>query len=227
MAWRYRTRTSARFEEGTCAVTPECSIVVPLFNEARVLATLHLRLTATLRQLAVPYEIIYVDDGSTDETPSILAELHEGDSAVKVVFLSRRFGHQPALCAGLEAAAGRAIITMDGDLQDPPEVIPELLARWHEGYRVVHTRPRRRHEKALTRAANLLFFRLVGCLRDPSVRLDTGDFALLDRQPLDCLNSLPERTRVIRGLRSWVGFKVTVHGFPVNNVLVSDGGNVR
>jgi len=190
-------------------VKPECSIVVPLCNEQRTLPTLHLRLTSTLRQLAIPYEIIYVDDGSTDETAAIMTELNQEDEAVKGIFLSRNFGHQAALCAGLEAAAGRAVVTIDGDLQDPPELIPELLKKWHQGYQVVYAKRRRRKENPLKKGACYLYYRILRRMSDISIPMDTGDFALMGRQAINHLNNMPERTRFIRGLRSWGGFPQT------------------
>ncbi len=188
-------------------MTAELSVVVPLFNEERILPTLHLRLAATLRQMATPYEIIYVDDGSTDQTPKLLADLCGQDSEVRAIMLSRNFGHQAAISAGLEAANGRAVITMDGDLQDPPELIPKLVAKWHEGYQVVYARRRRRSENILKRMAYFTFYRILRRMSELPIPLDTGDYALMDRKALIHLNSLPERSRFIRGLRTWVGFK--------------------
>ncbi|MBI4580852.1 MAG: glycosyltransferase family 2 protein, partial [Planctomycetes bacterium] len=191
----------------TPPVSIECSVVVPLSNEELNLPSLHLRLTATLRRLAIPYEIIYVDDGSTDRTGEIIRELRRQDSLVKAVFLSRNFGHQAALCAGLEAAAGRAVISIDGDLQDPPELIPELLDKWNEGYQIVHARRRKRQENPFKQAACFVFYRVLRRLAEVPIPLDTGDYALMDRQAVEQLNAMPERTRFIRGLRSWVGFR--------------------
>lgn len=188
---------------------PECSVVVPLCNEERNLPTLHLRLTATLCKLAIPYEIIYVDDGSTDDTPRIIAETQQDDAGVRGLFLSRNFGHQAALCAGLDAAAGRAVVTIDGDLQDPPELIARMIEKWQEGYQVVYARRRRRKDNPLKLLACHVYYRLLRWASDIDIPLDTGDYALMDRQALDQLNALPERTRFIRGLRGWVGFRQT------------------
>lgn len=185
----------------------ECSIVIPLCDEAETLPALHLRLSVVMRRLAIPYEIIYVDDGSRDATAEIIRELHHDDHAVKALFLSRNFGHQAALCAGLEAATGRAIVSIDGDLQDPPEVIPDLIEQWRAGYQIVFARRRRRREGVLKRSTYFMFYRLLRQLSSIRIPLDTGDFALMDRQAVNELNSLPERTRFIRGLRSWVGFR--------------------
>jgi dolichol-phosphate mannosyltransferase len=186
-----------------------CSVVIPLCNEERNLPILHTRLTDVFTRLGLSYEIIYVDDGSTDRTPEIIHGLHQDDPATKGIFLSRNFGHQAALCAGLSAASGQAVISMDGDLQDPPELIPELVRQWREGYQIVFARRRRRKEHFLKRTAYFTFYRLLRMMSEIEIPLDTGDFALMDRQAVDELNNLPERTRFIRGLRSWVGFKQT------------------
>ncbi len=190
-------------------VSMECSVVVPLCNEELNLPNLHLRLTATLRPLAIPYEIIYVDDGSTDRTADMIRDLHYQDGAVKGVFLSRNFGHQAALCAGIEAACGRAVITIDGDLQDPPELIPDMLEKWAEGHQVVYARRRKRQENPFKQAACFVFYRVLRHVAEIPIALDTGDYALMDRAAVEQLNAMPERTRFIRGLRSWVGFKQT------------------
>jgi len=194
-------------KEGPCHVSIECSVVVPLCNEELNLATLHLRLLATLRRLAIPYEIIYVDDGSTDRTGEMIRELHTQNAAVKGIYLSRNFGHQAALCAGLETATGRVVITIDGDLQDPPELIPDMLDKWSEGYHIVYARRRKRQENCLKQAACFVFYRVLRRLAEVPIPLDTGDYALMDRSVVEQLNALPERTRFIRGLRSWVGFR--------------------
>jgi dolichol-phosphate mannosyltransferase len=190
-------------------VSIECSVVIPLCNEELNLPSLHLRLTATMRRLAIPYEIIYVDDGSTDRTGEIIRDLHGQDSSVKAIYLSRNFGHQAALCAGIEAAVGRAVVTIDGDLQDPPELIPELIDRWSEGYQIVYARRRKRQENPFKQAACFVFYRVLRSVAEIPIPLDTGDYALMDRQVVEQLNAMPERTRFIRGLRSWVGFRQT------------------
>jgi dolichol-phosphate mannosyltransferase len=136
-------------------------------------------------------------------------ELNQQDEAVKGLFLSRNFGHQAALCAGLEAAAGRAVVTIDGDLQDPPELIPQLLDKWNQGYYVVYAKRRRRKENPFKKGACYLYYRILRRLSDISIPMDTGDFALMDRQAVNHLINMPERTRFIRGLRSWVGFPQT------------------
>jgi dolichol-phosphate mannosyltransferase len=184
-------------------------VVVPLCNEELNLPTLHLRLVATLRRMAIPYEIIYVDDGSTDRTAEIIRELNRQDSGVKGLFLSRNFGHQAAICAGLEAASGQTVVTIDGDLQDPPELIPELVDQWSEGYQIVYARRRKRQDNPLKQAACFAFYRVLRGMAEVPIPMDTGDFALMDRQVVEQLNAMPERTRFIRGLRTWVGFRQT------------------
>ena len=187
----------------------ECTVVVPLCNEEQTLPTLHIRLTATLKRMAIPYEIIYVDNGSTDRTPSLIAELNTQDSAVRGILLSRRFSTQAALCAGLEATNGRAVITIDGNLEDPPEVIPLLLDAWQTGYEVVWARRRRRRNIA-HRAASAICRKFLGLVSEIPIPTDTGEMVLMDRRAIEELNALPERTRFLTGLRSWVGFRQTV-----------------
>jgi len=185
------------------------SIVVPVFNEEDALPELHARLTDVLAPLETPYELVLVDDGSTDRTVEVLHQLHVGDSRVKFIRLARNFGHQAALTAGLAHASGQAVIVMDADLQDPPEVIPKLLARWQEGFEVVYAIRRHRKESLPKRLAYATFYRLLSWVASLRMPLDTGDFCLMDRRVVEQLNALPERNRFLRGLRSWVGFRQT------------------
>jgi dolichol-phosphate mannosyltransferase len=205
------------------AVGLECSIVIPVQNAEKQIFCLHQRLTIVMQRLAIPYEIIYVDDGSTDRTAESIAQMREQDEAVKGVVLSRPFGHQAALSAGLTAATGRAVITMEGNLQDPPEVIPKLIAEWHRGYKVVFARPSLGKRNPIMRATRLLLGRLQQRLSKLSISIDTSDFALMDRQVVEQLKDLPERNRMIRGLRKWVGFEqITVkydrHAWPMTAI---------
>lgn len=187
--------------------SPEISVVVPLYNEQENVAELHRRLGLALASLEVPYEIVFVDDGSRDDTPRMIDELHAADPSLTVVHLSRNFGHQAAVSAGLDCALGRGVILMDGDLQDPPEVIPQFVARWREGHDVVYAVRRRRKEGPLKRFGYFAFYRILNSISDIDIPLDSGDFCLMDRRVADALRDLPERARFVRGLRTFVGFR--------------------
>jgi polyisoprenyl-phosphate glycosyltransferase len=187
--------------------SPEISVVVPLYNEQENVPELHRRLGLALASLEVPYEIIFVDDGSRDDTPRLIDELHAADPSLTVVHLSRNFGHQAAVCAGLDCALGRAVMLMDGDLQDPPEVIPEFVARWREGHDVVYAVRRLRKEDPLKRLGYFAFYRILNSISDIDIPLDSGDFCLMDRRVANVLRDLPERARFVRGLRTFVGFR--------------------
>jgi glycosyltransferase involved in cell wall biosynthesis len=185
------------------------SIVVPCYNEAAVLLELHVRLVSALEHLTdVSVEIIYTDDGSRDQTPEILRQLQAGDARVRIVSLSRNFGHQVAVSAGLEHASGAAVVIIDADLQDPPEVIPEMLERWRDGYQVVYgLRAKRAGETIFKRWTAKVFYRLINLLSEIEIPLDVGDFRLLDRKVVEVLLAMPERDRFLRGMVSWIGFK--------------------
>jgi dolichol-phosphate mannosyltransferase len=186
---------------------PQTSVVVPLFNEQENLPELHRRLTRSLAGLEGDYEVIFVNDGSRDATPDLLDDLAQSDPRLTVLHLSRNFGHQPALCAGIDQARGKSVVLMDGDLQDPPEVIGQLLAAWRGGNDVVYAVRTRRKEGLLKRFAYAAFYRLLRATSDLDIPLDSGDFCLVDRKVVRALRALPERQRFVRGLRSFVGFK--------------------
>lgn len=186
---------------------PELSVVVPCHNEAEVLAALVQRLTAVLARIVEQHEIIFVDDGSTDGTSDALDGLCEREPTVRVLHLSRNFGQQAALSAGLDAACGDAVVLMDCDLQDPPELIETFVARWREGYQVAYAVRRRRKEGILKRSAYAFFYRSLVLISEIELPLDAGDFCLLDRQVADGMRAMPERHRFLRGLRTWVGFR--------------------
>lgn len=188
---------------------PVISVVVPMLNEAENLAALHGRLTQVLSALQLPYELIMVDDGSTDGTYEGLCRLHARDPRLKCLRLARNFGHQAALTAALAHATGQAVIVMDADLQDPPEVIPDLLDRWRQGFDVVYAIRRHRKEPIAKRLAYAFFYRLLHRVAAVDVPLDAGDFCLMGRRVVEQLNALPERNRFVRGLRTWVGFRQT------------------
>jgi glycosyltransferase involved in cell wall biosynthesis len=187
--------------------TPYLSVVVPLFNEESNVGALHERLSASMASIGSSFELVFVDDGSRDATPRLLDEIQEADPRVVVLHLSRNFGHQAAVSAGLDHARGRGVIVMDGDLQDPPEVLPLFVRRWEEGFDVVYAVRRRRKENAPKRLAYFTFYRILNAISDLDIPLDSGDFCLMDRKVVDALKALPERMRFVRGLRTFVGFR--------------------
>lgn len=189
---------------------PELSIIVPMFNEAAVVDRLFERLGGALERLGVSYEIVVVNDGSSDATLARVLEHRARNSAIKVISLSRTFGKDVALSAGLDHTRGRAVVPLDADLQDPPELIGEMVARWREGYDVVYaTRKRRPGDSWLKRTTAHFFYRIFELIADVPIPRDTGDFRLLDRRVVDVMVRLPERTRFMKGLFAWVGFKQT------------------
>ena len=186
------------------------SVVVPCFNEQEVLRETHRRLTTQLGRLRLDYEIVYVDDGSRDRTTAILRELQSADARVVVVRFSRNFGHQIAATAGLDYATGDAVVLIDADLQDPPEIIAEFVDRWRGGYDVAYGRRNEREgETAFKRVSASLFYRLLQRLTPIEIPPDTGDFRLMDRRVVDALRQMPEQDRFLRGMVSWVGFRQT------------------
>ncbi len=184
---------------------PTLSIVTPVFNEQGNLPVLYARLTAVLNEVEPNYEIVFVDDGSRDDSVNILHGLAANDRRVVVVELARNFGHQVAISAGLDYARGDGVIVMDADLQDPPEVLPQFIARWREGHDVVYAIRERRKEGPLKRAAYAMFYRLLQQIANIKIPLDSGDFCIMDRKVVDLLVGMPERNRFVRGIRSWVG----------------------
>lgn len=185
------------------------SVVVPCYDEEPVLPLTHRRLTDVLEGLSeFDFEIIYADDGSRDATPHILRGLQAADYHVRVIRLSRNFGHQFAVSAGLDHAAGDVVVVIDADLQDPPEVIPEMVERWRSGCDVVYgVRTGRAGETAFKRWSARSFYRLVDRLSQIKIPRDAGDFRLLDRRVVDVLLAMPERDRFLRGMVSWAGFR--------------------
>jgi glycosyltransferase involved in cell wall biosynthesis len=186
------------------------SVVIPVFNEAEVLPALYSRLTTVMAALGQPYEIVFVNDGSSDGSLTFVSQLRAHDSRVRIVSLSRNFGHQVAITAGLDYSSGAAVIVMDADLQDPPETIPALIAQWHAGYDVVFAvRGRRQGESLFKRTTAALFYRLLQRLTSTQIPLDAGDFRLMSRRAVDALKPIRERHRFVRGLVGWIGFKHT------------------
>lgn len=189
---------------------PEFSLVIPIYNEVESLDELGRRLTPVLDRLDGSSEVILVDDGSIDGSFPKMQALHEADPRFVVVRLSRNFGHQTALTAGLDHARGNAVIILDGDLQDPPEVIEQLVARWRDGYQVVYAvRQERSGESRFKLATARWYYRLLGRLSEVPMPLDAGDFRLVDRCAVDAINAMPEHNRYIRGMFAWVGFDQT------------------
>ena len=183
--------------------------VAPIYNERESVEELHRRLAAALEPLG-PYEIVLVDDGSTDGSWEAMQRLAAADDRLRLLRLSRNFGHQIALTAGLDAARGDAVVLIDGDLQDPPELIPELVARWREGYDVVYAvREQREGESRLRLLAISAFYRLFRRMAATDIPANTGDFRLLSRRAVDALARMPERARYLRGMTSWIGFRQT------------------
>jgi polyisoprenyl-phosphate glycosyltransferase len=188
------------------------SVVAPMHDEEGTVAAFHERVTAAAD--TIPLELVIVDDGSKDGTPAALAALADADQRVKVITLSRNFGHQAALTAALEHARGDVVVMMDGDLQDPPELIPEMLDRWREGADVVYAvRRERPGETAFKRTTARWFYRLFGSLADIDLEPESGDFRLMDRRALDALLAMTERNRFLRGMSVWVGFTQTAVTF--------------
>jgi len=184
------------------------SIIAPIFNEIESLPELYRRVTATMERVGEPWELILVDDGCTDgSTDSILA-LAEKDKHVRPLIFARNFGHQIAVTAGWDHARGQAVVIIDADLQDPPEVIPDLIEKWKEGYEVVYAvRSEREGETWFKKMTAAMFYRLIYRITDVKIPLDTGDFRLLDRKVVDVLKNMRERHRFPRGMAAWVGFK--------------------
>lgn len=184
---------------------PGISVVIPVLNEEENLPELYRRLTKALESLPVHYEVIFVDDGSRDRGPEIIKALAARDPRLVLVELARNFGHQVAISAGLDQARGRGVIIMDADLQDPPEVLPQFIARWQEGHDVVYAIRATRKENWLKRSAYAYFYRLLKRIANIEIPLDAGDFCIMDRRVVDLMVNMPERNRFVRGIRSWVG----------------------
>ena len=196
-----------RFQVTLLQSSIELSFVVPLFNEEQVFDELVNRLRSTIESANFPCEVVLVDDGSTDETRAKIEAIHHQDTRFRAVLLSRNFGHQNAVSAGLDYARGRFVGILDGDLQDPPEVLLEFYRKLQEGYDVAYAIRRSRKENLLKRFCYWVFYRLLRCVATIEIPLDAGDFCLMSRRVVSRIQALPERQRFIRGIRSWVGFR--------------------
>jgi polyisoprenyl-phosphate glycosyltransferase len=189
---------------------PVISVVAPVFNEAPTLPLFVERVAQALEPLGEPWELVLINDGSRDKSLDVMVDLHERDGRVKVVSFSRNFGHQLAITAGLDYARGAAVVIIDSDLQDPPEVIPELFAKWREGYGIVFAqRGERQGETWFKKTTAAFFYRLIRRITNVNIPVDTGDFRLMDRKVVDTLKRMREHHRFMRGLSVWVGFKQT------------------
>jgi polyisoprenyl-phosphate glycosyltransferase len=186
---------------------PKYSLVIPVYNEESTIPELYQRVSAVMDGLDGSSELILINDGSKDRTLELLRQLHDRDDRVVYLSLARNFGHQVAVTAGLNYVRGQAVIILDADLQDPPELIPEMLTLWRQGYHVIYAqRTKRLQESWFKRLCAYTFYRILKQLANVNIPTDTGDFCLMDRQVVDLLNQMPERNRYLRGLRSWVGF---------------------
>ncbi len=184
------------------------SIVVPVYNEMEVLPEFHARISGVLDQLSLGAEVIYVNDGSDDDSLSLLNEIYEQDARVAILDLSRNFGKEIAMTAGLHKAQGDAVIVIDADLQDPPELIPRLIDEWQKGYDVIYAkRARREGESAFKKLTAHLFYRLMRSIGQIKIPEDTGDYRLLSRRAVDALNTLSEQHRFMKGLFTWIGYR--------------------
>ncbi|MBB6731964.1 glycosyltransferase family 2 protein [Cohnella zeiphila] len=186
------------------------SVVVPMFNEEEVIEATYGRLKQALDPIGEKYELVFVNDGSRDRTANIVRELGKADPSVKMVDFSRNFGHQIAVTAGMDYSSGRVVVLIDADLQDPPELIPEMIAKWREGYDVVYgQRIARRGESFFKKMTAAAFYRLLRSMTSVNIPVDTGDFRLMDRKVCDALGRMREQSRFIRGMVSWAGFRQT------------------
>jgi dolichol-phosphate mannosyltransferase len=196
---------------------PFYSFIIPIYNEAANILEVYRRLKSIMERLDGESELILIDDGSRDNSLFIIRDLHAQNPQVRYLSFARNFGHQVAVTAGLNFAQGQVVVVMDADLQDPPDLIPDLIEKWRQGYQVVYAqRISRKQERWVKRLTAYVFYRILQALASVEIPADTGDFCLMDRQVVDLLNAIPERNRYIRGLRAWVGFKQTAVQFQRN-----------
>lgn len=185
------------------------SVVIPVYNEEEIIPELTHRLESVLKGIGKTYEILFVNDGSQDRSREILKDLAARNGSVRVIELSRNFGLQVAYSAGMDHATGNGVVVMDGDLQDPPELIPQLVEKWQEGYDVVYTKKTERKESFFKRLAFASFYRILRLVSSVEMPMEAGSFSLMDRRVVQVLKSLTERNRLLSGLRAWTGFRQT------------------
>lgn len=187
---------------------PKYSIIAPVYNEAESLPELQRRIIEVMDQTGEPWELVLVDDGSSDGSTEVIREIAKKDERFRAVIFARNFGHQIAVTAGLDHSRGDAVVIIDADLQDPPEVILEMIAKWKEGYEVVYAvRSEREGETWFKKTTASMFYRVIYKITDVKIPMDTGDFRLLDRRVVDVMNRMRERHRFLRGMSAWIGFK--------------------
>ncbi len=202
---------------------PVLSIVVPVYNEEHCIKRFYDELHGVLKAEGLPYEILFVDDGSIDDSLKVIDELRKNDPGVAAVVLSRNFGHQTALTAGMDLARGEAVITLDADLQHPPQLISRLVAEWRAGAKVVHTiRVETAGASGLKKLTSRLFYKLINFLSPTPIKADAADFRLLDRRALEALKSMKERHRFLRGMIGWLGFKEASVAFKAGQRAAGD-----
>jgi len=186
------------------------SVIIPVFNEEPVIQETHARLKEVMDSTGESYELVFVNDGSSDKTIQILMQLSSRDKNIKIINFSRNFGHQIAITAGMEHASGSAVVVIDADLQDPPKVILDMIAKWKQGYEVVYgERSKREGETAFKKLTAVFFYRFLQRMTSVSIPMDVGDFRLIDRKVCNAMKSIHEKNRFVRGLVSWVGFNQT------------------
>lgn len=187
---------------------PKYSIIAPVYNEHESLPELHRRMVEVMEKTGEPWELVLVDDGSSDGSTEVIREMAKQDPRIRAVIFARNFGHQIAVTAGLDYSRGDAIVIIDADLQDPPEVVLEMIAKWKEGYEVVYAvRAEREGETWFKKTTASLFYRLIFKITDIKIPMDTGDFRLMDRKVVNVMNRMRERHRFLRGMSAWIGFK--------------------
>jgi glycosyltransferase involved in cell wall biosynthesis len=200
------------------------SVAIPVYNEEEIVHLLHSRVSAVMNSVGEDWEVVYVNDGSKDATLKLLLQLQVADPHIVVVDLSRNWGHMGALSAGMQTARGDAVVLMDGDLQDPPEVIPEMVRAWRNGAKVVSAVRRKREEsRKYLLVLFALFYRILGALSDFPIPLNSGIFGLMDRQALDSFLALREYNRYLPGLRAWIGYPTTIVSYDRKDRAAGDG----
>lgn len=191
---------------------PDLVVIVPIFNEEKILHELYERLTKAAKQVSENYRLLFINDGSNDASMEVILTFAANDENVEYIDLSRNFGHQQAVSAGLDAVEGKAVVIIDGDLQDPPELIPEMYIEYKKGYDIVYAQRKRREGESVFKLWTAkLFYRLLRSMTSVSMPVDTGDFRLIDQKVVNCLKQMPEKTKFLRGQIAWLGFRQTAY----------------